>query len=116
MRRRVKVRAGDTRPLEILVGATRLEDLSGLANAHAFFWRQGEDVLHVNGASVSVVDSVGKVLRLDPRGAAVGGDDAFQEPGVYQGYIRIQWSDDTETRHPGDAQEDLLIQVAPQRG
>lgn len=107
----VTIRAGDTEPLEVCISATGLSNLDELVSAALYMRRLGDAANHLNGAALSVVDSSNMMLRLDPTGAAVGGGDAFTEPGTYVGYILATWGDLDETRHPGD--DDLVVRVIP---
>lgn len=110
------VRAGDTEPLELTISADLidgdpLEDLDGLDVATLFVRKRGESTNEVDGASLSVVDSGTMRVRFDPVANGPDGENAFKEPGSYNGYIVALWLTGRETRHPG--RTDLNIIVRP---
>lgn len=96
------VRAGDTDPLEITVGATGLGNLAALVSAEFFARLKDAETNHVDGAPLAVKDSANRVLEFDPVGAAVGSGDAFGvgAHGTYECYVLLTWPEGRETRHP----------------
>ena len=110
----LKVRAGDTEPIQLFVSGKRivsgvLVDLENLDDLHAAYL-----YLRLRDAAVNEVDgwelTVGATalsLIFDPVGAALSGGLALATAGTYDGYIKCLWADGDETRHPGD--EDLHV-------
>lgn len=107
----ILVRAGDTEPLEITVDATGLENLDSLNAAGLYLREEDASANHVTNGTLVVADSAAKRLSFNPVGQKVGGGDALDEPGVYIGYVRIEWTDGDITRHPGDPALDLRVVV-----
>lgn len=105
----ITVRAADTEPLDITLGATGVSDLTGLSTAVLYLRKDGASTNHVDGAALTVPDTSGLVVRFDPAGATSGGGDALDSPGRYRGYVLATWDDGDETRHPDD--DDLVVVV-----
>jgi hypothetical protein len=107
-----RVRAGDTDPLAITVGATGLTDLDDLSSAELYARLEGAEVNHVDGAACSVLVSADLTLTFDPVGNGPEGADAFStgDEGTYFCYVKITWSDGDETRHPA-AEEEMRLDV-----
>ena len=102
-------RVGDTEPIPMQVAATTLTDLAEATSIEAFFRRSGEEDYHVDGVQCDVVE--GLTIELDPADALVGGGLAFQEKGIYVGYVGITWTDGNVTFFPGNASDDVRIVV-----
>lgn len=102
---------GSTEPEEFQLSATGLTDLSALSQAVLYMRRLGGTTVNkVDGAALTVVDSAARLIQFDPAGAAVGGGDAFDEPGIFGIYIRATWSDAGVTRHPDEGYLEFEIQ------
>ena len=107
----ISIRAGDTEPLEITVGATGVSNLDNVSSVVAYFRASGVATNHVDGASCTVSDSANMKVTLDPVGSASGGGDAFADSGTYTGYLLLTWADGDTTRHPGS--DWLTVTAAP---
>lgn len=110
--RTIKIRAGDTEPLEIPIDATNLTDLSGLSAAVLYMKKEGASTNHVDGAALTVASSSDKTLRFDPVNNKNPSGNAFDAAGDYRGYVKATWSDGDITRHPGDPDVDLQVIVS----
>jgi hypothetical protein len=108
----IKVRAGDTEPLELTIDATGLDNLDDLDAAVLYLRKSGESENHVDGATLSVADSATKTLAFDPVNAKNPSGDALDEDGTYSGYVKATWNDADITRHPADPDEDITVIVA----
>ena len=95
------LRAGDTEPIDVTIGAAGLANLDSLTSAVLYARLEGAETNHVAGGAMSVKDSATRTLEFDPVGKKVGGGDAFDAPGSYDIYVLATWSDGDETRHPG---------------
>lgn len=105
----ITVRAGDTEPLDITLGATGVADLTSLASADLYLRKEGASTNHVDGVALTIPDTAALVVRFDPVDAKSGGGDALDTPGRYRGYVLATWSDGDLTRHPDDV--DLVVNV-----
>lgn len=105
----ITVRAGDTEPLDITIGATGLSDLTSLDTAVLHLRKDGAATNHVDGAALVVPDEDGLVVRFDPLDAKVGGGNALDTPGRYRGYVLATWTDGDETRHPADSELVVVV-------
>lgn len=96
------VRAGDTEPIDITIGATGLSDLDNLTTATLYARKQGAATNHVDGGTLTIKDSALKSLSFDPVGQKLGGGDAFGagDDGLYDCYVLVVWADGDQTRHP----------------
>lgn len=102
----IHLRAGDTEPIEIIVGATGLSDLSALTTATFYARKEGATANHVTAGTMTTVSSPAKTLSFDPLNQKVGGGNAFDAAGTYDCYVKLLMSDGDITRHPG--KEDYL--------
>jgi hypothetical protein len=109
------VRAGDTEPLEITVGAAGVTDLDGLTSAVLYGRIDGEATNQIDGAACTVADSATMLLSFDPAGAGPSAADAWDlapaegEPIHIRCYVLLTWSDTQTTRHP--AAEDGTLDI-----
>lgn len=98
----IVVKAGDTEPLKIVVGATGLVNLDDVQSAVLYLREVSVATNHVDGVALTVSDSAARELTFDPVGAKSGGGNALDAPGTYLGYVLITWDDADKTRHPGN--------------
>jgi hypothetical protein len=109
------VRAGDTEPLEITVGAAGVTDLDELTSAVLYGRVDGEEANQIDGEECTVADSETMLLSFDPAGAGPEGGDAWDlapdegEPVRIRCYVLLTWSDTQTTRHP--AAEDGTLDI-----
>lgn len=111
----IKIVAGDTEPLEVVISAQGLANLDDLSSGEAYFWLEDSNTNHIDGASVTVSSSSDRKVQLDPVGAKAGGGNAFDAAGTYIGYIKITWADTDTSRHPGSESEFLRVIVTANR-
>lgn len=123
--KRIKVRAGDTEPLELQMTATAGEEIttSDISSAALYARKVGASSNHVDGVALSSVtasstdngDGTWAVTingTFDPASNKNGGGDAFDAAGSYDCYVLVTYTDSDETRHPGEENQ-LHIVVAP---
>lgn len=107
------VRAGDTEPLEITIGANGVSNLDDASTVVLYARKEGADTNHVDGATCTVSDSAAMTVSFDPAGNGPSGADAFAvgDEGRYDCYVKITWSDGDETRHPAKDDDTLDLVV-----
>lgn len=110
---RTYVRAGDTEPLEITVGATGVADLTDATTVVLYAREEDADTNHVDGATCTIPDTAEMVVSFDPAGNGPGGANAWDtgDEGTYECYVLITWADGDETRHPAAEDGTLKITV-----
>lgn len=109
----IRIRAGDTEPLEFTISAsqagTAIPNLDDVAEVVFYAQKRGAATAHVDGASASVASSPDRRITFDPVGAKNGGGNAFDAEGQYLCYALVTWTDGDTTRHPGGS--DLVVDV-----
>lgn len=105
----IRIKAGDTEPLEFVLGAEGITTLDALATAVLYARKENSSSNHVDAGTCTVVLSSSRTLSFDPVGQKNGGGDAFDAAGKYRCYIKATWGDGDVTRHPGD--EFVLVVV-----
>lgn len=110
----IYVRAGDTEPLEMTVGATGVSTLDDVSTVVLYARETRSTENHVDGASCTVSDSSAMEVTFDPLNNKSGGGNAFDVAGRYRCYLKITWSDGDITRHP--AQDDGTLDVVVTEG
>ena len=108
---RTYIRAGDTAPLTITVGATGVSNLDDVSTVVLYAREQSAATNHVDGASCTVSDSAAMEVTFDPLNNKSGGGNAFEAGGTYECYVKITWSNGDITRHPARDDGTLTIYV-----
>lgn len=106
----ITIKEDDTDPLTFTIDATGISNLDNLSSAAVYARKVGASSNHVDGASASVKTSADQTVEFDPAGNAVGGGDAFDEPGEYKVYVKATWADGDVTRHPGDGFNWIIVE------
>lgn len=110
MSQAISRRPGDTEPIQMMVSAKDLADLTQAVSILAYFIKEDEpDDFHVAGVPCSIVS--GLMIQLDPVNAKNGGGIAFQEEALYIGHVVITMSDGDVQGYPQDARNDVRINV-----
>lgn len=105
----IRIKAGDTEPLEFVLGAEGVTNLDTLASAVLYARKENSNSNHVDAGTCTVKSSSARTLLFDPVGQKDGGGDAFDAEGRYKCYIKATWDDGDITRHPGD--EHVMVVV-----
>lgn len=109
MGQNVDRRIGETEPLIMEVSAVGLDDLADSVQRLAYFYRQSDGGVEVDGVACPIVS--GRQISLDPVDAKAGGGTAFQTEDVYVGHVVITMSDGDVNVYPQDAREDVRVRV-----